>query len=310
MLRFILQRLAGALLSLATVAAMVFVFQVDVLYRILHVSPAAALLYPHDTARAIAKLNQAMGLNQPISVQFVDWIQQTFLHGGLARDVASLLPPTAELLGMSVVLAFFLATGLARLEIRLAGTFWERAPEGLMSLMAVIPGFWLGVFLLYFFSIHLFWFPGNAITLPQHSIFDWFYHEILPVATLALTIVGPWERTLKASLEEATHTDYVRTARAKGVRESRIRSRHMLRNSVLPLITLVGLTLPTALNTLIVVELIYRVPGIGEGLYNELTGLFFSRATTIVLVLALITIVASVMVDLAYGLVDPRIKYR
>lgn len=105
-------------------------------------------------------------------------------------------------------------------------------------------------------------------------------------------------------------SEYVRTARAKGVRERDIVARHTFKNSLLPFVTLVGLSLPTMLNTVIALEVIYAIPGAGQALINSLDGLLFANATTIALVLAFVTVLGSLGADLVYGLVDPRIQYR
>ncbi|MCL5115896.1 MAG: ABC transporter permease [Firmicutes bacterium] len=305
MVRFAIRRLGEAVLALASIAAAVFF-----LFHTIPLSPAAAMLYPHDSPQAIAQLNAKLGLNLPIPVQFVLWIKETLMRGGVGQVIVRDLPPTLEMLFLGAVLAFLLATMTALVQIRYQGRVQDRVLGAFTGLLSVVPGFWLGTLLLFLFSMTLVWFPGYGYPPPGHGFFAWLHAEVLPSTTLALTAMGPWARQLRASLEESGATDYVRTARAKGVPEGRIRGRHMFRNSVLPLITLTGLSLPTMLNTVIALEIIYTVPGAGSALIGALTSLSFAGATTVALVLAMVTVMGSVVADLTYGLVDPRITYR
>jgi peptide/nickel transport system permease protein len=310
MLAFAVKRLGLAVAALVVIAILVFFIQVHFLYHVLHLTPAAALAYPHDTPKRVAELNRELGLTASLPVQFLRWAGTLWKAGGLGHTVLYILPPTLELLASGVVLAFCAALGLALLAVRAAGHPLDRLIDALAGLFSVVPSFWLASLLLFVFTMELGWLPGNGYPLPGQSPFLWAYHDILPVTVLTVSLVGPWTRTLRASLLENAQADYVRTARAKGVPDHLVRSRHMLKNSVLPLVTLIGLSLPTTLNTIVVIEVIFYIPGIGQAFYSALTGLFFANATTLALVLAMVSLFGNAVVDLAYGVLDPRITYQ
>jgi peptide/nickel transport system permease protein len=305
MARFMIRRLIEAALAILSVAAMVFV-----LYHLIHESPAYAMLYPDATPAKVAQLNAELGLNLPIPVQFFLWLKQAVIHGGFVPIVTQYLPPTVELLGLGVLWAFGLSILTAMTQIRYAGTVIDRILDAITSIFSVVPGFWLGTLVLFLFAMNWAVFPGLGFPTPHHGFFYWLYCEILPSMTLALTTMGSWTRQLRASLEESLRTDYVRTARAKGVPEGRVRWRHMLRNSILPFISLAGMSMPTMLNTVIALEIIFTVPGMGTQLVQSLVMLSFNGATTIAMVLSMVTILGSVLADFTYGIVDPRITYR
>lgn len=305
MARFLLRRLMEALLAVLSVAFLVFV-----LYHLIHESPAYAMLYPDATPAKVAQLNAALGLNLPVPIQFFLWLKETVIHSGFMPVIKQHLPPTVEMLVLGAAGAFGLSVLTAMTQIRYAGTAIDRLLDSVTGILSVVPGFWLGSLLLFLFAMNWSIFPGYGFPPPHHGFFYWLYCEILPSTTLALTTMGSWTRQLRASLEESLRTDYVRTARAKGVPEGRVRRRHMLRNSLLPFISLAGMSMPTMLNTVIALEIIFTVPGMGTQLVQDLVMLSFNGATTIAMVLSMVTILGSVLADVAYGIVDPRITYR
>jgi len=303
--RFLFRRLIEAIAALFSITILLF--------ALLHLdttSPARAMLGQMATPQKVALLNARLGLTLPMPEQFVLWLKATMWEGELGTVIQKALPPTLELLILGSSLAFVLAIFIARIQVRHARSLIDRGLSVLIGILTAIPGFWLGSLLLFLFAITYPLFPPTGFPVLHHGIGTWAWHEILPVSTLALTSMGPWARHLRTSLESAGMSEYVRTARAKGVRERDIVARHTFKNSLLPFVTLVGLSLPTMLNTVIALEVIYAIPGAGQALINSLDGLLFANATTIALVLAFVTVLGSLGADLVYGLVDPRIQYR
>jgi len=132
---------------------------------------------------------------------------------------------------------------------------------------------------------------------------------VLPVLTLALTTVAAWSTTVRASVEEALRTDYVRTARAKGLAGAQVFRRHVLRNALLPLVTMAGMSLPSLLNNVIAIEWLYTMRGLGAGLIDALTSFSYATAVDLVFVIGAVTILGSFVADLLYLWADPRIQY-
>jgi peptide/nickel transport system permease protein len=308
MLHYVVSRTVIALLSLAAISLAIF--------GLLHLdaaTPAAAMLgLRHDTPANVAALNRAMGWNLPVPVQYVHWVS-TFVrpHGSGSAVLLGNLPITLELMVLGLGFSLLMGAGLAFYQVRNPGTRADKVLTGITYVMSAVPGFWLAILLVWVFTLYFLLLPPPGPPLPDQMGFWWWARfETLPVATIALTTVGYWSRQFRAALEEALRSEYVRTARAKGVPESRILRHHAFRNALLPLIALAGTSLPNVLNTVIAVEVIFYLPGAGRLLINSVNGLFFATATSVAMALALVTVAANWLADLSYGLVDPRIEYR
>lgn len=305
MTRFVLRRLLEAVLALLSICVLIFF--------ILHVgnmNPAHGLLGQLWTPKKGKALDAQLGLNHPVVVQFFLWLRGLFEVGGLGAIITQLLPPSLELLVLGAGVAFLGAIGMARLQMRNPGGRLDRVLAAVTGLISAVPGFFLGSVLLYLLAYRWMVFPAGSFTPPGHGILDWGFHQVLSVVTLALSVLGPWTRQLRASMGDVAASEYVRTARAKGASEARVISRHIMRNALLPLITMVGLSLPTLINTLIALEFIFGIHGAGIALISSLNALLFANATTVALTFAFVTVMGSLLSDLAYGLLDPRIEYR
>ena len=305
MARYLLLRLGEAVVTLLIIAMAIFG-----LLHLIPSSPVYAILGRDATPQAVAKLTAALGLNLPIWDQFAAWLRATLFsaQGGLV--ITTLLPVTLQLLVFSSVIAFVLACVVALVQVLHPRSLADRVLTALTYAFYGFPAFWLGLVLIWLVGLVLLWLPPDGWPDAMHpGLLSWAVHLIMPVATLSLTTVGGWSRYLRASMEEALQADYVRTARAKGASERQILVRHAFRNSLLPLITLTGMSLPTLMNSVIVVEAIFYIPGAGSGFLQALNGLFFSQATTIAFFLAVITVLGNVVSDACYGLADPRIQY-
>ncbi len=305
MTRFLLRRVAEAVGALFGIMILIFA-----LLHLYHGSPAAAILGKQVTPQRIAHLNAQMGLNRPVPIQFLLWMKAALWNGALVGVLTRLLPPTVELLGLGVLVAVLLAVVAATVQVHHSRSLLDRAIGVILNTLSAIPGFWLGSLLVFVFAVTYPILPASGVPVMHHGLGTWFRHEIMPVTTLSLSVVGPWARHLRASLDEAGTADYVRTARAKGVAEFNLVRHHTFKNSLLPLITIIGMSLPTMLNTVIALEIIFAIRGLGVALIVSLNGLFFALATTVSLALALVTVLGSLCADVAYGLVDPRIQYR
>nr|WP_243239238.1 ABC transporter permease [Sulfobacillus harzensis] len=299
------RRLGQDILALFGIAVIIFF-----LLHIDTASPARAILGKTWTPAKGAALNARLGLNHPVPVQFMLWMKGLLSVGGVGSIITRALPPTLEILGLGMLIGAVFSVLLALAQTRHAGTLFDGAVSALVGILSAIPSFFLGFVLLFVFSVQIILFPASGLAPPHASLANWAWHEVLPVVTLALSVIGPWSRQLRSSAAELLHEEFIRTARAKGVPERRVVSRHVVRKALLPFITQLGLSFPTMINTIIAVEVIYGIPGAGTALLGALNGFFFAQATTVALVLAAVTITGSLLADLAYTLVDPRIQYR
>lgn len=305
MSRLVARRLLEAVLALLAMAiVMFFLLHLD------HASPARAMLGKEWTPQKGAALTAALGLDRPVPVQFLLWVKSLFSVGGLGEVLRYQLPATMEILVLGSAVGYAITVLLARLQTRYAGSVLDYALTLVLGFLGAVPGFALGLCLMFLFAIHWVLLPAASLAPPDSGPSVWAFYHILPVLSLSLTVVGPWSRQLRASMSEESAEQYVRTARAKGASEGRIIRRHIFKNALLPFITLVGLSMPTMINTVIALDLIFRFQGVGAALLGSLLALFFARATTAALVLAFLTVLGSVAADVAYGLIDPRIQYQ
>jgi peptide/nickel transport system permease protein len=305
MLFVVLRRVAEGVLALLGIAIAVFF-----LLHLDNINPARAMLGRLATPAKVAALTAALGLNQPVPIQFVLWLKALLLEGQLHDILATNLGPTLELLVFGALAAFWGSVLLATVQIRWRGSWLDRGLSVLTYLLNAIPPFWLANALLFLLAIVVLWLPPTGSpTYGQTGLGQWAFHLILPVGTLALSLVGSWTRYLRASLDDAMESHYVRTARALGFPETRIVRRHALRNSLLPLITLVGMAMPTVLNAVIVIEMVFAMNGLGAQFLGALYALSFGTATEYALVLAIVTVLGNILADVAYVMADPRIRY-
>ncbi len=253
---------------------------------------------------------EALGLNEPFLTQYLNWLTDC-LHGdfgtsySLNRPVAELLlarlGPTLKLSFASLILMLLVSVPLGILSAVHKGGVIDYIVRGLTFLGVSLPNFWVGLLLLYVFGVKL-------SVVPVVSSGQGFDRLILPAVTLAFAMMGKYTRQVRTAFLEELNQDYVTGARCRGIKESAILWRHVLPNSVLPLITMLGLSLGSLLGGTAVVEVIFSYPGLGSLAVDAITSMDYSLIQGYVLWIALIYMVLNLLVDLSYGLLDPRIK--
>ena len=300
---YIARRAGEAALTLIAVGFAAFV--------LLHLMPynvAAILAGPSASPAQVAQVAAAIGQNLPLPLQFLRWLRE-LAAGGLALAAVQAFP-TLELLALGSGLALLVALGLAFVQVRFQGSLLDRVSASLAFVLFTLPSFWVGFILIYFFAIDLLWLPAQGPSLNPSSQHQWLLYMILPVVTLALTTIATWSTSVRAAVEEALRSDYVRTARAKGASERAVFRRHVLRNVLLPLITTAGMSLPSLFNNVIAIEWLFTMRGLGSGLIDALTSFDYGTAVDLVFVIGAVTVLGSLLADLLYLLADPRIQYR
>ncbi len=253
---------------------------------------------------------EALGLNKPFLTQYVSWLTDCF-HGDFgtsysySRPVAGLLLarlwPTLKLALLSLALMLIVAVPLGILSATRRGGIADYLVRGLTFVGVSMPNFWVGLLLLYIFAVQL-------KLLPVVSAGQGFSKMILPAVTLAFAMAAKYTRQVRTAFLEELNQDYVTGARCRGIRESVILWQHVLPNSVLPLITMLGLSLGSLLGGTAVVEVIFSYPGLGSLAVDAITSMDYSLIQGYVLWIALIYMVINLLVDISYGLMDPRIK--
>jgi len=306
-------------------AAAVLLLVTIITFALLRAIPgnvAAAVMGPNvyrDPAE-IKLFDQTYGFNRPWYSQYLLWLGH-LLQGNLGyswnlnQSVASLLGQrilkTLVLVGISVVLAVVIAVPIGMLQAVRRNKFVDHFFNTFSTVFYAMPSFLLGLLLILVFAIK---FPILPAEAPQGGtlgvIFSNFNAMILPIATLTLITLALFSRYMRSSVLDNLTEDYVRTAKAKGASERRILIRHVLRNSLIPIVTLLGLSLPGILSGALITESVFNYPGMGLLFYQQTQRSDYPVLLGIIMVVALATVVGSLLADVAYAVLDPRVRYQ
>ena len=311
-MRFLLNRLAGAAMVLAIVAVLVFL-----LTRLASGDPVALLLGDQATAEDIAQARVQYGLDKPLPTQFVLWVGE-LLHGNLGqslflqRPVAQALleraEPTLFLALFAVAIAALIGVPCGMAAAIWRGSAADQGLSGIAMLGASVPSFWMGLILIQFFAVHLGWFPASGYGDPGTPLGQRLYHLALPSMVLGLLNSALIIRFTRASMLDILGEDFVRTARAKGLPERVIMVKHVLRNALVPIITVLGLTVALMIGGTVVTETVFNLPGVGNLVVRAVLRRDYPVIQGTLLVIAGIYVFINLAVDLLYTLVDPRIR--
>jgi peptide/nickel transport system permease protein len=283
--------------------------------------PEAVLVGGELSPEVAAQVRARLGLDRPLVAQYAGWVMAA-LHGDLGRSfktgdpvgalVADRLGPTLTLTGGALALALVVAVPLGVLAAVRRNTLWD-ALASTVSLFGIsFPSFWLGIMLILLFSEVLGLLPPSGLSEygREGDLGARLRHAVLPVLTLGLIQMASFMRFTRSSLLEVLQQDYVRTARAKGLADGRVVWRHALRNALIPVVTVVGLSLPVLVGGAVLTETVFAWPGIGR----LAVGAVFERDYPVImgvnLMIAAVVIVANLLTDIAYCFIDPRIAYR
>jgi peptide/nickel transport system permease protein len=312
----------AAYLSRRLLQAVVVVVGVTVIvFVIVHLLPGGprALLGPKTTARQLHLFTVQNGYDKPIFVQYFHYLGN-LIRGNLGysyhynQSVGSLLvqnlPKSALLVGLALAVALLIGVPLGLLQAVRRNRVSDYVLTGATFVGYSMPVFWLGILLILAFAVQLHVFPAEG---PQGATVGAVLSQpsalVLPVVTLAIVSIAVFSRYTRSSAVETLVQDHIRTARAKGVPERRIISHHVLRNSLLPVISLIGLSLPYALSGAVVVESVFNYPGMGLLFWNSALSHDYSVLLGFTIVIAAATVLGSLMADLLYAVADPRVRY-
>jgi peptide/nickel transport system permease protein len=312
MVRYLGGRAAGMVLVLAIVAVLVFV-----LTRAASGDPVAVLLGDQATAADIARVQQQYGLDKPLPVQFALWLREV-LQGNLGDSIFLQRPVTQALWERAeptTLLALF-ATAIAALigvpcgivSAVFRGKAVDQLFTGTAMLGASIPSFWLGIVLIQVFAVSLGWFPVSGYGAPDAGLLERMHTLVLPACVLGLLNSALIIRFTRASMLDVLGEDYVRTARAKGLTEGVVVLKHALRNALVPIVTVLGLTVALMIGGAVVTETVFGLPGVGSLVVNAVLRRDYPVIQGALLVIAAIYVLINFSIDLLYAVVDPRVK--
>jgi len=309
--------LAARLLSLIPVLLVVAVV-IFLLIRLTPGDPARVLAGEDATPEQLRLLRLDMGLEGPLPTQFARWVGRA-VQGDLGRSLFSRLPvrriigqhigPTLMLSGLAVTVALCIGIPLGVVSAVYRNSWWDQAGLALAMLGAAVPTFWLGLSLIVVFAVNLGWLPSSGFRPPAEGLARSLGYLILPSLTLGVPNSALIIRFVRSSLLDVIATDYVRTARAKGLGERLVIFRHAFRNALVPILTVVGLTFAALMGGAVVTETVFAIPGIGQLVVQSVLRRDYPMIQGVTLVVATSYVMINLLVDLLYFLVDPRVKY-
>jgi peptide/nickel transport system permease protein len=314
--RYILRRLIQALPLLLGISIASFAIM-----KAIPGGPLAAYeAAPDFTDADLKRLEHALGLDQPLPVQYLNWLGKfavgdwgySFVsHQPVLSLIGERLPNTVYLMGTVFLTVLLLSIPIGVLTAVKQYSWFDHLVTGSTFAFLSTPTFWLGLLLIIFFGLQLRWLPLGGMTTPGQDadLSDRLRHLILPVATIALVQLGSHVRYLRSSMLETIHQDYMRTARSKGLGERIIVLRHALKNASIPLVTVIALDVPELFAGALVTEQIYGWPGMGRLFWDAATRLDYPILMGILAVTSTLIVISNLLADVAYGYLDPRIRY-
>jgi peptide/nickel transport system permease protein len=312
--RLVLRRLGATIPVLLLVTSGVF--------ALLHLTPGDpidVMMAESVDAGVKENLRRELGLDRPLAAQYLAWMGR-LLRGDLGRSIRNGEPvienvgrrirPSLELAAMAMTIALVVAFPLGIVSAVRRNTAADRVGTSFALFGICLPNFLLALLLIFLFGVTLRWLPISGYTDPLEEPLAGLRSLALPAITLGLALAAVITRTLRSSLLEALGEDYVRTARAKGLSEWRVIRGHVLRNALIPVVTVLGLQLGTLIGGAVITEYVFALPGVGRLVVDAVFARDYPLVQGVVLLIAIGFILSNLVVDVLYGWIDPRIRSR
>lgn len=313
MIGYILRRILAVIPVMLLVAVFVFL-----LLRLTPGDPAAIIAGDMATPAQLERIREAMGLNQPLHIQFITWVGQ-LLRGDLGTSLISNTPvaamiadrmgPTLAIALLTIIMSVLLAVPMGVLAA------WKHRSAADYAVMAFsvlgfsIPVFVIGYIFILIFSLKLGWFPVQGYTPISAGLLPFLKNAFLPALTLTTIYVALIARMTRANMLEVLGEDYIRTARAKGAPERTVLFRHALRNAAVPILTVIGTGFALLIGGVVVTETVFNIPGIGRLTVDAILARDYPVIQAMILLTSFLYVLVNLLIDLSYSLFDPRIRY-
>lgn len=321
MFQYLIRRLlwAGVLFLAVTMVTYVIFFLVPA-------DPARLAAGQSATPERVREVEKFLGLDQPVHIQYYNFLKRIVLEGSLGEsfinrqsvngEILRAAPITASLVFGGIIFILLLAIPLGILSALKPRSLLDRAAMTYVLIGISLPSFWIGLVLAYVVGYKLGLTPiagyCEVVSVPEAAvcggITDWAYRMVLPWATLAIVVAGTYVRFVRAEVMETMNQDYVRTARAKGAPERQVMRSHILRNAMLPVVTMIGMDIGILLGGSIFIETVFGLPGLGRTAYESIQNYDMPTLQGVVIFGAIAIIVFTLFVDLLYAWIDPRIR--
>jgi peptide/nickel transport system permease protein len=313
MLAYIARRLLATIPVMAVVAVLVFS-----MLRLTPGDPAAIIAGAAATSQDIVDIRQKLGLDRPIVEQFAIWIghvlsgdfgESFFFKKQVADLILDRVGPTLALATFTIVLSVLISVPLGVIAAYRQGTWVDRLVMGFSVLGFSVPVFVIGYTLIYVFSIRLNWLPVQGYQPISEGVGGFLERLILPSLTLSVIYIALIARITRTSILEVLGEDYIRTARAKGLPNRVVLMRHALRNAAVPIITVIGIGIAFLIGGVVVTESVFSIPGLGRLTVDAVLARDYPTVQAVILLFSVVYVLLNLLVDVAYTLLDPRIRY-
>ncbi|TIU50127.1 MAG: ABC transporter permease [Mesorhizobium sp.] len=313
MTSYILRRMISAIAVMAMVGIFVFL-----LIRLAPGDPAAVMAGRNATEEIIAGIREQLGLNEPLPVQFLQWLT-AMLHGDFGISIfsgrpvldllAQRLEPTISLALLTLGLSVSAGVSFGILAAWRAGGLIDRLLQVFSAFGYSVPVFVIGYFLVYLLSINAGWMPVQGYMPIGEGLGRWFGHLVLPTVTLSVPNIAFVARIARASMLEVLTEDYMRTAAAKGASSCAMLFHHALKNAGVPILTVIGLSFAYLIGGVVLTETVFNLPGIGRLVVDAINNRDYPIIQSVLILTSGLYVLINLAVDLAYTLIDPRIRY-
>lgn len=321
MAHFLFQRFWQLLITLFGITLLTF--------GIMHLAPGdptdlQTTLNPKVSAQAKENLRRLYGLDRPLHIQYLDWLRRfvtldlgrSFVDGEpVSRKILERLPVTVTINLLTLAVIVLVAFPIGILSATRQYSWMDKATTLFVYIGFSLPSFWLALLLMLLFGVYLGWLPLSgyqsltaAQLSPLERLIDWARHLILPVLTASLIGLAGYSRYLRSEMLEVIRQDYIQTARAKGLSERQVIYKHALRNALIPVVTLMGLELPTLIGGSVIIETIFAIPGIGQLSFQSVLARDYPVIMGLTVFAAALTLIGNLLADLSYAWVNPRIR--
>jgi peptide/nickel transport system permease protein len=313
MARYLVYRLLTAIPILLVVSLVSFL-----LIFLVPGDPAAEIAGPGATAEEVARIRQSLGLDQHVGVQMLayygrllrgDLGQSILLNRSVMTAILERAPVTLSLTGLALAISLSLAVVLGVVAAVKQNTWVDQSAMTVALLGLSLPDFWAGLVMIYLFAVLLGWFPTGGYVALSKGVLPWLTCLIMPAVALGMAQLGLLARITRATMLEVLRQDYVRTARAKGVPEHRVIDKHALANTLIPVVTIMGLIVGILLGGAVVVEQVFSLPGVGRLIIGAILRRDYPVIQGGLLLTATIFVFVNIAVDVLYAWLDPRVRY-
>ncbi|MER9064093.1 ABC transporter permease [Mesorhizobium sp. M0698] len=313
MAAYLLRRFVSTIAVMAMVGMFVFL-----LLRLAPGDPAAMMAGRSATAEMIAGIRKTLGLNDPMPVQFIRWVRDMlggdfgisiFSGRPVLELISQRLEPTLSLSILTMILSVSVGVSVGILAAWRTGGLVDRLLAAFSAIGYSVPVFVIGFFFIYFFAIRTHWLPVQGYIPIDDGLGPWFVHLILPSVALGLAYIAFIARVTRASMLEVLSEDYMRTAAAKGASSYALLFHHALKNAGVPILTVIGISFAYLIGGVVLTETVFNIPGIGRLVVDAINNRDYPIIQSVLILTSALYVLINLAVDLAYTLIDPRIRY-